>query len=147
MPTPSVAHVAVAKRLLAHDRAGAEPVLDDAANVGRVFGCLYRTLEPLIGEAGAHALFVRSLKLSRVEFPELAKVAGPGEPSCGSQNGVADVVARLCQLHPNTCMEAAIALLAVVLGLLTNFIGDPLVRQILQKAFPSIYSVQAKESV
>ena len=147
MPTPIVAHVAVARRLLAHDRAGAELVLDDAVIVGRVLGSLHQTLVPLIGEAGAHALFVRSLKLARAEFPELAKVAGPGDPSGGSQNGVADVVTRLCQLDPNTCMEATIALLAVVLGLLTNFIGDPLVRQILRKAFPSIDSIQTKESV
>ena len=147
MAKRGVAHLAVSERLLDHERNGGGEMPDHAAAVGRAFGALFQTLIPIIGEAGTHALFVRSIKLATVELPDLGKIGDFGEPTQSTLNVAANVVRRLCELEPSTCTEVAIGLLAIFLGLLTNFIGEPLVRQILLKAFPRINSFQEKESV
>lgn len=146
MPTPSDVHVAVAKRLL-HESTSAGEILGQGAAAGRVFGSLIQTLARIIGPAGTNALFIRALKLAKMQAPELEEVLVRGEPSAGSQQGVATAVERLCQLDSAACKAAAIAWLAVVLDLLANLIGDPLLRQILQKAFPPIDSTPMKGPV
>ena len=145
MPKPSDAYVEVSTRLLARERANAVEVADAAATAGRVYEALFHTLTPIIGAAGAHALFARSVTLAKIELPGLGKVIVPAEP--GSGPTVAGYAARsLRELEPGAVANASVTLLAVFLGLLSNFIGEPLVWQILQKAFPGLDRTPPKET-
>ena len=62
------ADVLAAKQLLAHAEAGRGGE-DAAVAAARVHERLSRRLAPLIGEAGMRALFARTVKLVRPEFP------------------------------------------------------------------------------
>ena len=146
MPKPSDAYVEVSKRLLAHEREGVAQVPDAAEAAGRAYETLFRTLAPIIGAAGAHALFARSVTLAKAEFPGLGKVIVPAEPAGSAPTVASYAVASLRELEPGAIAQASVGLLAVFLGLLTNFIGEPLVWQILQKAFPGLDRTQPKET-
>jgi hypothetical protein len=141
MPEPSDAHFELSRRLLAHAGAGSAHATDAAEAAGRVYEALFRTLDPLIGVAGAHALFVRSLKLAWAA-PDV-----PSEPSSSDPTVTAYLVGRLRELDQGEDSEAAARLFAVLLRLLTNFIGESLVWQILQKAFPGIDGIPPTEEV
>lgn len=146
MPIPSDAYVEVSGRLLARERASVAEVADDAEAAGRVYETLFRTLTPIIGAAGAHALFARSVKLAKADFPGLGKVNAPTESAEGDLAVASYAAGCLRELEPGAIAKASVGLLAVFLGLLTNFIGEALVWQILQKAFPGLDRTQPKET-
>lgn len=146
--TPAaMTHVELAKILLAHERACVPREPNPADATERVYAALSRTLTPIIGAAGTDALFVRSVKLARAECPSLANVVVAGAPSDSDARVAGSFVACLRELEPGVGTEAAERLFAVLLRLLTNFIGEALVSQILQKAFPGIASTQPKEII
>lgn len=147
MAESSDAHVEVAKRLLAHEGAGVAQAPDNAEAAGRVYEALFLTLTPIIGAAGAHGLLLRSIKLATVECLGLEKLVVPAEPSDSDPKVAGYLVTCLRELEPDASAEAAACLFAVLLRLLTNFIGEPLVWQILQKAFPKIARTQPKETM
>ena len=146
MPKPSEAHIEVSKRILTHQRAGNvhEP---DAAAAGRAYQALFRTLTPIIGEAGAYALFVRSMTLAKAEFPDFAEVALPTAPALSDPNVAACLVGCLGDLDAAVGSGAAVSVFAIYLRLLTNFLGEPLVWQILQSAFPGTDRTPSKEAI
>lgn len=137
MARTTEAHVDVAGRLLAQERVGGASAEDHAAAAARVYEKLFNRLAPLIGAAGVQALFARSVKVSRVKFPCLARLPAVG----GSADGNAEVrqLARcLSTLEPETASAVAIGLYANLIALLTTFIGAGLVSKVLDSAFPSI---------
>lgn len=146
MPKPSDAYIEVSRRLLAHERGGAVQVPDAAEAAGRVYETFFRTLTPIIGVAGAHALFARSVTLAKADFPGLGKVVVSAETAGSDPTVAAYAVGSLRELEPGAIAKASVGLLAVLLGLLTTFIGEPLVWQILQKAFPGLDRTQPKET-
>jgi hypothetical protein len=127
---PSPAQLSVARRLLAHEGAagGADDAVATAA--ARVYDKLDAHLAPLIGTVGVQSLFVRSAKLTPDEFAALAHVSileGSTKlrEHWQAQGSAVDV-------------EAAAALFANFLSLLTTFIGERLVTQVLRNAWPKI---------
>ena len=121
-------HLEVALRLLALE--GADP---EAAV--RVYARMAARFEPLIGVAGMRAILVRSAKLSVAEYPCFASlaVAPPG-----SMHTVEDRLQASFGEHEPAPLSAAAALYGKLLGLLTSFIGESLVRQVLRGAFPAL---------
>ena len=127
-----------ARRLLAHEgatgRAGqrAQPV------AGRVYDKLHGCLAPLVGEAGAQLLFLRSARLSQGAFAWL------GEAPVGQSSQ------RLREfLHaqkPAVATEAAAALFGNVLTLMTVFIGARLTSQLLRGAWPTFEESVPREN-
>lgn len=134
MPIISEAHVALSARLLEVKRGGGLSADDTAAAAGRVHEALCQTLDPIIGQAGVHAIFIRSLRLTTFQFPGLAKVVA-AEPPAGDVAVSDYLVLCLRKLEPLVIEETAVGLFAVFLGLLTDFIGESLLRRIVQKAF------------
>lgn len=129
--TRAPVHVEAAKRLLAHESTGSgadEP----AALAVRVYEKLSLRLAPLIGAAGVQAVLARSAKLTRDEFPCLRELfvsaAQPKE----------QLHACLSKTEPAVASAAAAAMLGAFLGLLTAFIGEPLVWHVLRGTFPAI---------
>ena len=131
------ADVALARRLLAFEGAG-------AAAAVRVYARLAARLEPLIGVAGMRALLARSAKLAAGEHPRFAVLAfetTASGPACEQQ-----LQACFEGGEPEELIAAAAALYATLLGLLTSFIGEHLVGQVVRSAFPAVESEKEKES-
>ena len=87
---------------------------------------------PLIGDAGAGAIYARSLHLTQRKFPGTALPGGSG------QDGGPFARARLFleSQEPAAATEAAVVLLATVGGLLASFIGESLTTRLLRQAWP-----------
>jgi hypothetical protein len=90
-------------------------------------------------------LFARSLRLTQTGFPCLSEIRVTSEPTQDRAQIAARLTACLSQLEPAASLEAATALYATFLRLMTHFIGDGLVRQIVNSAFPAIDGDGPKE--
>lgn len=89
----------------------------------------------LIGVAGMHALFDRSLALARVEYPWLAAaVAAPTESRWNRLQVCMDAQ------DPAVANEAAVELVATLLSLIGRFIGDEIVTKLLAEIWPDLFA-------
>jgi hypothetical protein len=131
------AHVEAAKQLLAHAEAGRGGE-DAAVAAGRVLERLSRRLAPLIGEAGMRALLARAVKIVEPEFPCFGGITIGTEATASPTMAAEQLVACLSALQPALVAEASAALYGTLLALLTSLIGENLVSQVLQSAFPAI---------
>lgn len=139
-------HLEAARRLLAHEAAAAGSVADDASAAATVYEKLFRALGPLLGEAGVGALLARSVKLTHSAFPALADVLAGGElPGDVSEAGER-LRSSLRRLEPTVRLAAAAAVYGAFLRLLTSFVGEALVRQVLRNAFPAMDQGAPKEN-
>jgi hypothetical protein len=127
-----------ARRLLAHE--GATSGADDsaAAAAGRVYDKLHAHLAPLLGGMGVQSLFVRSAKLTPGEFGGLAEIS--------ILEGSAKLREHLQAQGSVVDAESAAALLGTFLALLTTFIGERLVTQVLRSAWPTIEETAPRET-
>jgi CheY-like chemotaxis protein len=136
MTTPVDMHVQAATQLLlAHSGASEDGA---SATAGRVYAALFESLAPVIGEAGVRALFERSLKLTQAGFAWLEEIQVTAEPIASRVQLEAQVVACLSKRDAASATATATAVYATFLRLLTDFIGDSLVRQIVKSAFPIV---------
>jgi len=129
---PSPARLETARRLLAHE--GAATGKDDsvAAAAGRVYDKLHADLSPLVGGMGVQSLFVRSAKLTPDEFAALAEIS--------ILEGSTKLREHWQAQGSAVDAEAAAVLFGTFLSLLTTFIGERLVTQVLRSAWPTIAS-------
>lgn len=127
-------HLALARRLLAHesgDRRGVEEMVGAA---DAVCGKLRRHLGRRIGQAGFESLLARALHLSKRRFPFLERVDLELQ-SEGCLGGVREsVVGR----DPTEVGEALAALFASLLWLLSRFIGDDMALRQITTLWPEI---------
>jgi hypothetical protein len=138
MKKPSPAHVDAARRLLAHEGGNGGSAEADAAAAARVYEKLHLHLTPLVGLAAVQVLFARSAKLTRGEFPRLGDSAFV-ESSTKLQE-------CLRAQEPAVIEEAAAALFGAFLDLITTFIGEALMTEVLRRAWPAVEESAAKES-
>jgi hypothetical protein len=136
MARPSEAHVEAAKRMLSRESASGGNAELRAAAPGRVYETLFESLAPIIGEAGVRALFARSVRLTKAEFPCLGELLLTAEPPESSAQVAAQLVRCLSKLEPAAASAAATGLYAMLLGLMSNFIGDRLVWKLVRIALP-----------
>lgn len=115
-----------AARLLAHEGTDAS-----AAAAGRVYDKLHEHLAPLLGDDGVQMLFVRSAKLSR---DDLAAICG-GSSAARAATSLRE---RLRSQDPPLDAEAATLLFGTFFALITTFIGERLVAQVLRRAWPMV---------
>ena len=111
---------------------------DGGAAAGRLYESLASRLGPLIGVAGVRALFARSVKLTKADYPCLADVRTSAQPSQDEVEPAPQLVACLSKLEPAVAASVAVALYATFLRLMSEFIGERLVRQVVRRAFPAI---------
>jgi hypothetical protein len=133
---PSPAQLETARRLLAHERGGADDSAASAA--GRVYDKLHAHLAPLLGGMGVQSLFVRSAKLTPGDFGDLAEVS--------ILEGSAKLREHLQAQGSVVDAKAAAALFGTFLALLTTFIGERLVTQVLRSAWPTIEEPAPRET-
>jgi hypothetical protein len=136
--TPSAAQIARAKQLLAHEGGLCGTSEDRAMAAGRVHDKLMTQLAPLLGAAGAQALFARSAKLALAELPGLAEIT--------TSEGSAKLQHCLRALDPAGVTDAATGLFARFFELITTFIGERLTIQALRSAWPTIEDMSSRET-
>jgi hypothetical protein len=137
MTTRSAADVDVALRLLDFEGENSAGAADRAGAAVRVYEKLAARLEPLIGVAGMRAVLARSAKLTKSEFPCFGTL-GAVEPSHDPTSSGEQLRKCFSELDPAMTSPAAAALYGTLIGLLTSFIGERLVAQVLRSAFPAI---------
>jgi hypothetical protein len=129
MDTPSRSTRDLARRLLAVEAASpsaAEPRVHEAV---RVCEKLRVSLTRFAGADGFKALLRRALALARAEVPALDGVA---EKADGSVEGLEELAADA----RNVGTDAAVAIIAHLLGLLITFIGAPLTVRLVGEGWP-----------
>jgi hypothetical protein len=138
MSGTNTAQVARAKRLLALEGDAGSSSAGCAAAAWSLYEKLNARLAPLLGAAGVQALFVRSAKLAKADFPSLAEVATP--------DGMKKLGAGLQALEPADATEVAATLFGTFLELMTTFSGERLTVLILRSAWPTIEETVPRET-
>lgn len=129
-----------ARRILAAEIGEMSAPGEVAAGAARACEKVSRRFAPLIGDAGVHALFARSLTLTGAEFPWLAAV-----PLTSPNASWAQLRACLALQPAETAREASASLLAALLGLLEKFIGHGLTARLLHDVWPEVYQASTEE--
>lgn len=139
-PRESEVYVHAAERLLEHEARNGDGAADDhAAAAGRVYEALFEAFAPVIGARGIHALLARSLKLAGADAPCLGELELTDQrPESGAEVALQQLVSCLGKLDSEAASKAATALYANLFGLMTRFIGERLVFQMMKSAFPVI---------
>jgi hypothetical protein len=139
-----LAHVDAARRLLADEVARND--VGATAAAGRLYDRLFNTLAPVIGPAGVRALFARSAKLNKTEFPCLANALASREGQATAPQTSEHLVSCLDELEPVVAAKVATDLYATFFELMTTFIGERLLTQLLKTAFPALDLTESKET-
>jgi hypothetical protein len=124
----------VAQSVLTRRASGANPAAIAAA-ARRAYDDLAGVLVPLIGQVGVDALTARTLHLVQEEYPWAQR----GDPEQGG-GPLTQVRLWLERQDPSLAVDAAAAMLATFAGLLATFIGEPMTRRLLRKAWPDGFS-------
>ena len=138
MGRPNVTQLENAMRLLASEGSPWSSSEECAAAAWRVYEKLNARLAPLLGSSGVQALFVRSAKLTKAEFPSLDEVAAP--------EGLTRLGSCLQALDPAIGAEAAAALFGAFLDLIFTLIGERLAVLVLRSAWPAIEETAPRET-
>lgn len=138
MKQPSPAQLEKARRLLAHEGAASSAEDAAAAAAGRVYDKLHAHLAPLLGGIGVQSLFVRSAKLTSGEFSGLAEVS--------ILEGSEKLREHLQARGSAGDVDSAAILFGSFLELLTTFVGERLVTQVLRSAWPTIEETAPRET-
>ena len=138
MKQPSPAQLEKARRLLAHEGAASSAEDGAAAAAGRVYDKLHAHLAPLLGVIGVQSLFVRSAKLTSGEFSGLAEVS--------ILEGSEKLREHLQARGSAGDVDSAAVLFGTFFALLTTFVGERLVTQVLRSAWPTIEETAPRET-
>lgn len=122
------------RRLLQHEAGGAQDVVSLAAAVEGACRKLSGELETLVGRGGAAALLGRAANLARREFPFLAAV----RPQTDAPLSFDDFHESLQGRSPAEAEAAGVALLANLVGLLINLLGEDLGLRPVRSVWPNV---------
>ena len=136
------ARAKTAKRWLMEERARGGNA-DVSAAAARVYESLFKSLAPVIGADAVAAMLVRSAKMTKGEYPCLGGILQEAER--GHSQVPQQVESCLSKLQPEAAAEAATALYAALLGLMTAIIGERVTWQIVKSAFAEVAPTTPKE--
>ena len=122
-----------ATRWLAHEVGGERATSEHlAAASARLLDRLSAHLAQIVGRAGIEALWLRAVRLRKLDFPFL------DERILSSENTRPGESLRACLLEqePEVIREASVTLFATVAGLLVTVIGDRLAWSLLKGGWP-----------
>jgi hypothetical protein len=135
---PTAADLDSAKQLLASPGSASKSPEEQALLAVRAYQRLSDRLAPLIGAAGLEALLVRSVKLTKADYPSMGDYDG-GEATNGHAASPAERLrACLASVDATAASSVVTSLYGTLHGLLRALIGQELVRQILRSAFPAM---------
>jgi hypothetical protein len=119
-----------AAELLVERRMEASPARATAAPVD-VCEELVEMFAAVVGSHGVLALLERSLRLLESERAWLG-------PAIGAEAPFESLRTCLGEQETRTALEAGVVLIATLVGLLATFIGEGLVRQLIEEAWPGV---------
>ena len=125
--------IELAYRLLAHEASNGESSELRIPAAVSVSEKLRQPISMLAGTAGFRALLARSLSLARAQAPALAAVQVKPDGALDWKKH------HLSELHHG---EAAHALVAQLLSLLSNFIGEALTLRLLHDVWPDLTTIE-----
>ena len=128
----------LAKLLLAAEFDG-----DAAVALRTVYERIHTQLAPIVGARGVSALLDRSIKLAAREHQELRALALPGPGDTRNTEGLEQL---LKELETETAFLLGVSVVASLLALIMRFIGEGLVMQLLQRAFPQQVTLETTKS-
>lgn len=122
------------RRLLQHEAGGARDAASLAAAVEGACQKLSGELETLVGRGGVAALLGRAVNLTKREFPFLAgvRLRTDAPPSFEALHE------SLQERSPEEADAASVALLANLVGLLVNLLGEDLGLRPVVNAWPDV---------
>lgn len=122
------------RRLLHHEAGGARDAASLAAAVDEACRKLSGELEALVGRGGVAALLGRAVNLTKREFPFLAgvRLRTDAPPSFEA------LYESLRERSPQEADAASVALLANLVGLLVNLLGEDLGLRPVLNAWPDV---------
>ena len=129
MDTPSSSTRDLARRLLAVEEASGSASESHVHEAARVCEKLRVSLTRFAGSDGFTSLMRRALALARADVPSLQTVQLKPD---GSLEGHEVLAVETTNSGP----EAAVALIAHLLGLLVTFIGEPLTLRLVRDGWP-----------
>jgi hypothetical protein len=119
-----------ARRLIALEAARDESPGALAGGAARVCDRLRVPLARLAGVVGFRSLMSRAVAMAKAEVPSLAAVQVRADGSLGGLDGSGH------DQDAGAGGEAAVVVVAQLLGLLVTFIGEPLTRQLVRDVWP-----------
>lgn len=122
------------KRLLEHEAGGARDAASLAAAVAGACQKLSGELEALVGRGGVAALLGRAVNLTKREFPFLAGV----RPQTDAPPSFEALHESLRGRTPAEADAASVALLANLVGLLVNLLGEELGLRPVVNVWPNV---------
>lgn len=122
------------RRLLRHEAGGAHDAESLAAAVEGACHKLSGELETLVGRGGVAALLGRAVNLTKREFPFLAGV----RPRADAPPSFEALHESLQGRSPAEADAASVALLANLLGLLVNLLGEDLGLRPVTSVWPNV---------
>ena len=122
------------RRLLQHEAGGAQDAVSLAAAVERACRKLSGELETLVGRGGVAALLGRAVNLARREFPFLAGVRLQSDSPVSFDALHESLQGR----SPAEAEAAGVALLANLVGLLINLLGEDLGLRPVMSVWPNV---------
>lgn len=125
MDTPSAPSIALARRLLAIEASSKGGVDAQVRAAVQVCEKLRIALTRFAGPEGFASLLRRALVLARAEVPSLAAVTLKPDGSLEGFETLAD-----------DGSDAAVAVIANLLGLLVTFVGEPLTLRLVRESWP-----------
>ncbi|WP_348268209.1 hypothetical protein [Edaphobacter sp. DSM 109919] len=128
--------LAIAYQLLARETSTGEPSDIHLAAVVCVSEKLRRPISMLAGSTGFRALLTRSLSLARAQVPALAAIQVKPDGTLEWNMG-GDL-----SLSNGEAVQSGAILIAELLGLLSNFIGEALTLRLLQDAWPDLPAIE-----
>jgi hypothetical protein len=123
----------LAKRLIAHEARENKSSGTISTAIFPVPEKLRPLVAALVGNAGFRVLLSRALVLAKPEVPWLRAVHVKAD---GSLAGPAEFEA---QVDPGTIVAGRIAVLAQLLAMLREFIGENLTMQLIREAWPALF--------
>ena len=130
--SPAVDHLA--RRLLEHEAGGARDADSLAAAVEGACRKLSDELETLVGRGGVAALLGRAVSLAKREFPYLAAVRLQADAPLSFDALRESLQGRT----PGEAQAASTSLLANLLGLLANLLGEDLGLRPVMSVWPNL---------
>lgn len=128
----------LAKLLLAAEFDG-----DAAMALRNVYERIHAQLAPIVGARGVSALLDRSIRLAAREHEELRHLSLPG---AGDTRNTEVLEQLLKGLETQRAVLLGVSVVATLLALLMRFIGEGLVMQLLQRAFPQKVTPETTKS-
>lgn len=127
----------VFRRMLVREAGTGDNVSAVAAATRRLCERLSQQMAPLLGDAGAAAIYARSLHLTERQVPGLAPIRASSKEEHGPFTRVQHFIEHQ---EPAVAADAAVAVLTTVGDLLTSFIGHNLTIRLLREAWPDDFA-------